>query len=306
MHEQAFYDATTGTLTYVAFHPHTRDAVVIDPVLDYDAAASRTFTHSADIVRDFVREQSLRVHYVLETHAHADHLSGAYALKQHWPEAHVTIGHNIAAVQRLFKELFELPSVFPTDGSQFDRLVSDGDVLDAGSIRIEVLETPGHTPACVSYKIDDALFVGDALFMPDTGTGRCDFPGGSARDLYRSIMGRIYTQAPQTRTLVGHDYRPGRDWRYCATVAEQRERNVAVRHSTTEEQFVSYREGRDRSLDTPKLFYQSLQVNIDAGRLPAPQGNRIRYFKIPVNAFLPKQISDAPTFTPVRAPAWRS
>ncbi|RMG20949.1 MAG: MBL fold metallo-hydrolase [Deltaproteobacteria bacterium] len=286
---EAFFDTRTYTLTYVVWDPETRDAVVIDSVLDYDPAASKTFTESLEKVVSFLREKELKVHLLLETHAHADHLSGSQQLKKLYPEAKVAIGRNITKVQETFKEIFDLPDEFPTDGSQFDRLLDDGETVQAGSLSFEVLYTPGHTPACSSYRFGDAVFTGDALFMPDYGTGRCDFPGGDARALYRSVTERLYTLPDETRVFVGHDYQPGgRELKYESTIGEEKRSNKQLRAETTEEEFVKFRTERDATLDAPRLLFQSVQVNVDAGRLPRPARNGIRYLKIPINVFRPE------------------
>ncbi len=285
---KTFYDKRTFTLTYVVYDPSSRDAVVIDPVLDYEPASSKTWTESVDAVIDFVNKEKLRVRFVMETHAHADHLSGAQRIKDACPNVRLAIGARITEVQKVFKKVFDLPDAFPTDGSQFDVLLQDGSKLEAGSLRVETMFTPGHTPACATYKIGDAIFTGDAIFMPDGGTGRCDFPGGSATDLYRSITQRIFALPDNTRMFVGHDYQPGgRELAYETTVGAQKEGNVALRASTTEADFVSFREKRDATLNAPKLLFQSVQVNVDAGRLPSANSNEIRYLKIPLNAFRP-------------------
>jgi glyoxylase-like metal-dependent hydrolase (beta-lactamase superfamily II) len=285
---KAFYDSVTNTLTYVVHDPATRDAVVIDPVLGYDPAASTTDTSAVDDVLRFVERAGLRVHYILETHAHADHLSGSQTLKKHLPQARLAIGARITQVQAVFKQAFDLPDEFETDGRQFDRLLQDGETVQAGSIAVEVLGTPGHTPACVTYRIGERLFTGDALFMPDFGTGRCDFPAGSARDLYRSIQ-RLYALPEETRVYVGHDYQPGgRELRYETTIGESRRSNVQLPADRDEEAFVQFRTERDRKLSAPKLLFQSVQVNIAAGRLPSPERNQVRYLKVPINLFRPQ------------------
>lgn len=289
MQVKTFYDPRTSTLTYVVYDPDTRDAAVLDPVLDFDAAAGSTWTESAEKVIQFLNENQLELHWALETHAHADHLSGSPVLKEACPAVQVAIGSRITAVQETFKSIFNLPEEFETDGSQFDRLLGDGEVLEAGSLRFETMFTPGHTPACASYKIGDALFTGDALFMPDSGTGRCDFPGGSARDLYHSVQRRIYAQPDETRIFVGHDYQPGgRELCYQTTVAAEKEGNVALRAGTSEAEFIRFREQRDATLAAPKLLFHSVQVNVDAGRLPRPEGE-YAYLKIPLNAFERKE-----------------
>lgn len=278
-----FFDKNTWTLTYVVWDESTRDAVVIDPVLDYDQAASKVSEESARQVIDFLRAERLELHYILETHAHADHLSGSQVIKREFPSARIAIGANIKKVQEVFKGVFGLPEDFKTDGSQFDRLLQDGEEVQAGAVRIKVIFTPGHTPACASYYIDGNVFVGDALFMPDYGTGRCDFPEGSAVSLYHSVHGRLYELPEETKVFTGHDYLPnGRPLRFMATIAEEKKDNIQLKSKTTQEEFVHFRAERDRTLAAPKLLLPSIQVNIDAGRLPAPDRNGKRYLKIPV------------------------
>lgn len=284
MQIKEFYDTRTNTLTYVVFDAQTKDAVVIDPVLDYDAASSRIWRESVDVVLEYLKANALTLHYIMETHAHADHLSGAQLLKKAYPEAKLAIGERITQVQRIFKEVFELPPDFPVDGSQFDLLLKEGQVLEAGSLRFKVLFTPGHTPACASYLIEDAVFTGDALFMPDSGTGRCDFPGGSAEALYHSIHETIYGLGDDIKVYVGHDYQPqGRELQFMATVKAHKEGNVALPHARDEADFIQWRTARDKTLNAPKLLFQSVQVNVDAGHLP-----KTRYLKIPLNAFRPE------------------
>ncbi len=292
MQIEALYDDRTSTLTYVVWDPDTRDAVIIDPVLDYEPKASKIWDESVQRVLALVEEKELSVHYVLETHAHADHLSGSQLLKDALPEARTAIGEDIREVQALFKEVFGLPDDFPTDGRQFDELVREGETVRAGSLEIEVVKTPGHTPACVSYLIGDALFTGDALFMPDSGTGRCDFPGGSAEDMYDSIQ-KVYALPDDTRIFVGHDYQPGgREVRWETTVAEQKAENIQIREDTTREEYVQMRTTRDATLEAPQLLLQSVQVNIDAGNLPeAAEGGR-QYLRIPINVFKPEVEKD--------------
>lgn len=285
-----FFDNRTWTLTYVVWDPETRDAVVIDPVLDYEPAASKTWTESAKKVIDFIKERDLTLHYIMETHAHADHLSGSKIFKAAFPDAKLAIGKRITEVQSLFKNVFDLPEDFPTDGRQFDVLLDEGDTLEAGSLKFETIFTPGHTPACATYKIDGNAFAGDAIFMPDMGTGRCDFPGGSATDLYHSVHEKIYNLPEDTKIWVGHDYQPGgRDLECVATVAEHKANNVALTDDMTEKEFVEWREARDATLAAPTLLFQSVQVNVDAGKLPGPSDNEIRYLKIPINVFKPPQ-----------------
>ena len=278
-----FYDPVTYTLTYVVWDPQTEDAIVIDPVLDYDALSSQTSTARADEVTAFVRAQGLRLRYILETHAHADHLSGSQLLKRRF-EAPIAIGEKITEVQKVFKNVFDLPESFATDGSQFDRLLRDGEVLEAGSLSIEVIATPGHTPACVTYRIDDVIFTGDALFTEDYGTGRCDFPAGSAEALYESVHEKLYHLPDETRVFVGHDYQPnGRELRWQTTIGESKRKNPQLRAETSREEFVAFRTARDETLAAPRLLYPSVQVNIDAGRLPAAHANGKRYLAIPLN-----------------------
>lgn len=284
-----FFDTRTFTLTYVVYDEATRDAIVIDPVLDYDPVGSRVWTESVDQVIRFLQEENLKLHYVMETHAHADHLSGAQMLKEAFPDAKTAIGERITVVQETFKNYFNLPDDFPTDGSQFDRLLKDGETLEAGSLRIEVIFTPGHTPACATYKIGDALFTGDTMFMPDMGTGRCDFPAGSAHDLYNSITRKLYTMPDETRMFVGHDYQPGgRELAFETTVGEQKRSNVQLRDGMSEAEFTRFRSERDKELAAPKLLFQSVQINIDAGAMPDPAENDKRYLKIPLNVFRPE------------------
>jgi glyoxylase-like metal-dependent hydrolase (beta-lactamase superfamily II) len=283
MQVQQFFDVATSTLTYVVYDATTRDAVVIDSVLDYDPAASQTSTGSLEKVAAFVDDRALRVHYALETHAHADHISGAQYLRRRF-DAKVAIGERIREVQSVFKALFDLPTAFSTDGAQFDRLLADGDVLRAGSLALAVIATPGHTPACVSYKIDDAVFTGDALFIEDYGTGRCDFPRGSASDLYTSVHGRLYALPDATRVCVGHDYQPGRrSLRYETTIGKSKHENIQLRATTTMDAFITLRTARDATLAPPRLLLPSVQINIAAGRLPAPHANGRRYLSIPLN-----------------------
>lgn len=280
---ESFYHPATSTMTYVVFDPKSRDAVVIDPVLDYDPLASATTTGSLEELGAFVTKHGLRLHYVLETHVHADHLSGSQYLKRRF-DARVGIGARVCEVQRIFRDVFDLPATFPVDGSQFDQLFEDGERIVAGTLMFEVIATPGHTPACVSYKIDDAVFTGDALFIEDSGTGRCDFPSGSAATLYTSVHDRLYALPDATRVFVGHDYPPnGRELRHETSIGISKEKNVQLRASTTREEFVQLRTARDATLTAPQLLYPSVQVNIDAGCLPKPHANGLRYLRIPLN-----------------------
>lgn len=283
MNIHSFFDPATFTLTYVVFDPDSRDAVVIDPVLDFDPLSAQTSLASVQRIAAFLQEQQLTLRHVLETHAHADHLTGAQYLKRRFG-ASVVIGARITEVQATFKQVFDLPASFAADGHQFDRLLTDGEGLHAGSLRIEAIGTPGHTPACLTYKIGDALFTGDALFIEDYGTGRCDFPRGSAEELFESVHDKLYRQPDHLRVFVGHDYQPGgRALRYETTIGVSKRHNVQLRAETTKEQFVSFRAARDKILTAPRLLFPSVQVNIDAGRLPPAHENGTRYLQIPIN-----------------------
>ena len=289
MEIKTFFDKRTYTLTYVVVDSETRDAVIIDPVLDYDPAAAKTWTESVDDVLAYTKDQNLNVRYVLETHAHADHLSGSQRVKTAYPDAILAIGSKITTVQEAFKTVFDLPADFPTDGRQFDRLLADGETFEAGSLVFRTIHTPGHTPACVTYQVGDAVFTGDAVFMPDQGTGRCDFPGGSSTDLYHSVAKRLYELPPETRVFVGHDYQPGgRELAFESTIGEQMEKNVQLPAGKREADFVRSRDARDATLGAPKLLFQSVQVNVDAGTLPTAHDNGIAYLKIPLNVFRPE------------------
>lgn len=278
-----FFDKATWTLTYVVYDKATKDAVILDPVWDYDPAASKMSTSSVDEVLNFVRAENLKVHYILETHAHADHVSGSQVLKKHLPSAKVGIGARITEVQKVFKGVFNLSDDFKTDGSQFDLLLEEGKDLVAGSLHIQTLYTPGHTPACASYVIGEAVFTGDALFMPDYGTGRCDFPAGSAEDLYTSVHEKLYKLPDHYRVFVGHDYLPGgRPLAFESTIGEEKAKNIQLKVETPRSQFVEFRKTRDKSLAAPRLLLPSVQVNIDAGVLPKAEGNGQKYLKIPV------------------------
>lgn len=277
------FDTETCSLTYIVWDPQSLDAVVIDPVLDYDPVASSIGEESVQRVVQWVKQKQLKVHYLLETHAHADHLSGAQWVKKFLGPIPVAIGARIREVQQAFKGVYDLATEFPTDGRQFDRLLQDGERLEAGTLNLEVIYTPGHTPACCSYHIEDAVFTGDALFMPDYGTGRCDFPAGSAADLYRSITQRLYTLPPQTRVFTGHDYMPnGRPLRFQSTIAEERASNIQLRDGQSEAEYVRFRTERDKTLKPPKLLYPSVQVNVAAGTLPSANPRGQRFLKIPL------------------------
>jgi glyoxylase-like metal-dependent hydrolase (beta-lactamase superfamily II) len=278
----SFYDPVTFTFTYVAFDRDGGRAVVIDPVLDYDPASARTATTSADRVLEFVRARRLGVDWILETHAHADHLTAAAYLRR-ITGARVAIGRGITEVQSRFKALFGLESEFATDGSQFDRLLAEGDSFAVGALEVRVLATPGHTDDSLTYVIGDAAFVGDTVFAPETGTARADFPGGDARKLYRSIR-KLFELPEDTRLFLCHDYPPAERAAHAqSSLADQRERNVHLRGNTDEDAYVKLRTDRDAGLAVPKLILPALQVNIRAGELPPSDANGIRYLRLPLN-----------------------
>ncbi len=278
-----FFDPATSTYSYVVRDPASQSCVIIDSVLDYDPASGRTSTQSAEDIVAFVREQQLTVEWLLETHVHADHLSAAPYLKQQLG-GQLAIGTKITTVQKVFGEIFNAEPQFATDGSQFDHLLSEGDRLAFGGLSVQVMHTPGHTPACLSYVIGDAVFVGDTLFMPDYGTARCDFPGGDAATLYASIQ-RLFELPDAMRVFLCHDYKaPGRE-DYCneSTIAAERQHNIHVREGISAEEFVAMRSARDATLDMPTLILPSVQVNMRAGELPPAESNGVRYLKIPLN-----------------------
>ena len=282
-HVKAFFDETTFTVSYVVSDPATKRAAIIDPVLDYDPASGRTSTSSSDAVIAYVNEAGLNIDWILETHVHADHLSSAAYLQEQLG-GQIAIGADVTIVQATFKSVFNIKDL-QLDGSQFDHLFTDGDAFDIGNIAARIIATPGHTPACVTYVIGDNAFIGDTLFMPDFGTARTDFPGGSAAQLYDSIQ-KIFSLPDDMRLFLCHDYKaPGRDaYAWETTVAKQREGNIFVRESISKDEFVATRESRDSELGMPMLILPSIQVNVRAGRLPDPEDNDIRYLKIPMNA----------------------
>ena len=278
----AFLDEVTNTLTYVVADPETGQCAVIDPVLDYDLTAGRTSTASVDAVIEFIEANKLSLDIVLETHVHADHLSAAPLLKLRL-QARTAIGDHITAIQEVFTGIFNLDDV-ATDGSQFDLLLADGDEFPVGKIQGKVMHTPGHTPACVTFVIGDAVFVGDTLFMPDFGPARCDFPGGDAEALYDSIK-KIFELPDETRLFMCHDYKaPGRDeYAWETSVAEQRKDNIHIHDGISKQEFVDFRTERDSQLGMPKLIIPSIQVNIRAGDMPNPEANGVSYLKVPVD-----------------------
>ncbi len=280
---KTFFDEATFTATHVVYDPGTRRAAILDPVLDFDPAAGRTSHSSLDAVTAFVREQRLSIDWLLETHAHADHLSAAATLRDRLGGT-IAIGRDIVTVQRTFASIFNEPESFARDGSQFGRLFGDGDRFELGTLSAISLHVPGHTPACMAYVIGDAVFVGDTLFMPDYGTARTDFPGGDARTLYRSIR-RLLTLPAETRVFLCHDYKaPGRNaYQWETTIGTQRQHNIHVHEGIGEDEFVAMRTARDATLDVPRLLLPSVQVNIRAGRLPEPEHNGVSYLKLPLN-----------------------
>ncbi len=280
---EAFFDKATWTISYVVYDRPGGTCAVIDSVLDYDPKSGRTRTTSADRLIDFIREKDLKVEWLLETHAHADHLSAAHYLRRK-VGGKIAIGAAIAHVQDVFKGIFNLEPEFRPDGSQFDHLLRDGESFRIGELHAEAMSVPGHTPACMAYKVDDAVFVGDTLFMPDVGTARCDFPGGDAHALYRSVR-KLLELPPQTRLFMCHDYPPqGREPAWETTVAAQRAGNIHIHDGVTEAEFVEMRTRRDATLEMPTLILPSVQVNIRAGELPPAEDNGVSYLKIPVNA----------------------
>lgn len=288
-HIETFYDPNTFTLTYVVYDANSRDAVVIDPVLDYNPIGSKISDESYQKVVDFISDKGLKLHYVLETHAHADHLSASQLFRDEFADVQVAISERIRQVQEVFKGVYNLPDTFVTDGHQFDRLLKDNEEFTAGTLSIRAIPTPGHTPACVSYLIGDAVFTGDALFMPDFGTGRCDFPAGDAKTLYKGVTQNLYRLPDDTRVFVGHDYQPGgREVAWESTIGEEKAKNIQLRADTTEAEFVQFRESKDATLQAPKLIYQSILVNIEAGHLPQQESNGSRYLKIPLNIETPR------------------
>jgi glyoxylase-like metal-dependent hydrolase (beta-lactamase superfamily II) len=280
---KGFFEKRTNSIQYVVADPETKRAAIIDPVLDFDPKSGATATHSADELLAYVEREGYTLEWILDTHPHADHFSAASYLKDR-TGVPTAIGEKVVEVQKLWKGIYNYPDSFPTDGSQWDRLFADGERFKIGNMDVEVLFTPGHTLASIAYFVGDAAFIHDTIFMPDGGTARADFPGGSARVLWSSIQ-RIMALPDDTRLFTGHDYMPGgREPAWESTVAEQRAKNTHLVKARTEEEFVALREKRDRELPMPKLILHSLQVNIRGGRLPEPEDNGKRYLKIPLDA----------------------
>ena len=283
-HVKAFFHEPTFTATYVVSDDQTKRAAIIDSVWDFDQPSGRTSLEAADEIIDYVREAGLTVDWILETHAHADHLSAAHWLRTtRFPSARIGIGEGITTVQKHFRSIFNLGEHFPVDGSQFDHLFRDGEIFAIGTLQARVIAVPGHTSDSNAFLIGDVLFVGDSLFMPDGGTARCDFPGGSAAMLYHSIQ-RLYALPDATRVFVCHDYAPGgREHRCETTIGDEKRDNIHVRANTAEAEFVQKREERDATLAVPKLILPAVQVNIRAGALPAVEANGMRYLKLPID-----------------------
>jgi glyoxylase-like metal-dependent hydrolase (beta-lactamase superfamily II) len=280
---QGFFDKTTSTISYVVTDPGSKACAIVDPVLDFDPASGRTSTTSAEAIAAYVKDHGLRVERILDTHVHADHVTAVPFLKDKLG-GKTGIGSHVTIVQNVFAKIFNTGPEFRRDGSQFDVLIEDGAEIPIGGLIGRAMHTPGHTPACMTYVFGDAAFIGDTLFMPDYGTARCDFPGGDARQLYRSIQ-KILALPPQTRLFLCHDYLPpGReDFRWETTVAEEKAHNIQIHDGVSEDQFVEMRKKRDAALDMPALIIPSVQVNMRAGHLPPPEENGVSYLKVPVN-----------------------
>lgn len=280
---KSFFDLSTNTVSYLVGDPNSNKIAIIDTVLDYDVASGNTSTKSADEIIDYIKFEGMQVEWILESHVHADHLSAAPYIQEELG-GKIGIGDQITVVQDVFGKIFNEGTRFQRDGSQFDALFADGDTIHIGQMRCDILHTPGHTPACLTFLIEDAAFVGDTLFMPDFGTARADFPGGSAETLYNSIQ-KILALPDETRIFVGHDYKaPGRDeFAWETTVGEQKAQNIHIGENKSKDEFVKTRETRDAQLNKPKLIIPSLQVNMRAGNMPEPEDNGVSYLKTPIN-----------------------
>ena len=284
---KTFFDPATWTFTHLIYEAMNTPCIIIDSVLNYDPKSGRTTTHSADEVIQFVKENGLQCQWLLETHAHADHVSAAPYLQKHLG-GKIAIGTHITKIQHVFKEVFHFESSFAVDGSQFDALIKADEILTFGNLECKALFVPGHTPACMAYQVGDAIFVGDTLFMPDVGTARCDFPGGNAEHLYQSIQ-KILSNPPETRLFMCHDYPPeNRPIAHCTTVSEQKLHNIHVHDGVSCEAFVAMRTKRDQTLEMPVLILPSIQINIRAGHFPPPEENGVSYLKIPLNQLYKK------------------
>lgn len=286
-HVTPFFHEDSCTWSYIARDPNSKSAAIVDPVLDFDPKAGTTRTNSASAILDFVRREGLQVEWILETHAHADHLSAGHWLKEQLTGARLAVGEGIREVQKTFCPIFNLGEHFPVDGSQFDHLFANGERFNIGTMGAQVLALPGHTSDSVGYRMGDAVFVGDSIFMPDGGTARCDFPGGDAAVLFRSIRENLFTLPAETRVYVCHDYAPGgREYACETTIGEQMRHNIHIHDNVTEKEFIQMREARDSTLAMPTLILPSVQVNIRGGRLPDPETNGISYLRLPLNQFM--------------------
>lgn len=279
---QPFFHKATNTVCYLVSCPATKKAIVFDTVLDYDPISHQTSTEHIDLVSNYIHENELDLVYIIDTHVHADHLTGSKIFKERFPRAHNCIGYNVVIIQEAFKKILNLEDL-KTDGSQFDLLIRDNDHLTVGSLTLRAIYTPGHTPACMTYVIGDAVFTGDTIFMPDFGTARCDFPGGSAETLFDSAQ-KLFELNEDFRLFVGHDYgTDGREVAWETTIGDEKRGNTHLNTSTSKESFVKWRQERDATLQLPRLIMQSLQVNLRAGNMPEPEENGVSYFKLPVN-----------------------
>lgn len=280
---ESFFETITSTLTYVCYFEGQPEALIVDSVWDYNPASGKLSDPSYQKLKAFLKEKKLKPIANLETHVHADHVTAAQLLKTDWPEIPTIIGKRIGEVQKLFKEIFQFGDWMKTDGSQFQHLMGDGDHIEIGPFSIKATSAPGHTPVCTIYNVNGSLFLGDVLFMPDFGTGRCDFPKGSATEMYHSVHEKLYSMGDDLIFYTGHDYQPGgRALRYSCSIGESKEKNIHLNSSTSLEQFVEFRNSRDKTLDAPKLLLPSLQINMNAGVLPPPEKNGQRFLKIPL------------------------
>ncbi|PCJ50693.1 MAG: MBL fold metallo-hydrolase [Gammaproteobacteria bacterium] len=283
MEIKTFYHKDTNTFSYIVYEPTTKDAVIFDCVLDYHKASSTISYDSVEEVIDFLQQQQLVLHYIIESHIHADHLSAAQYLKSKYPLAKTAVSTQITLVQETFSKIYNFADM-SVDGSQFDSLFADGDIIEAGKLTLNIMHTPGHTPTCMSVLIEDCLFTGDSLFIPDFGTGRCDFPNGSAEQLYSSVSEKLYTLPDKTRVFVGHDYQPGgRELRSETSILESKKHNIQLTEQTSREEFVDFRTARDKLLSAPTLLLPSIQINMQAGLLPIAEDNEVSYLKIPLS-----------------------
>ncbi|MBT7609956.1 MAG: MBL fold metallo-hydrolase [Bacteriovoracaceae bacterium] len=282
MEVKTFFHQDTFTFSYIAYDKSSKDAVLIDPVMDYDPYSSKISYEFADELLNFIMKERLILHWIIETHIHADHITSSQYINNKFLNAKTAVSSGVLKVQDTFSHLYNLKEM-KTDGSQFDRLFEDGETVDVGSLKLEFIHSPGHTPSCMCILIGDVLFSGDSLFIPDFGTGRCDFPDGSASDLYDTISKKLYTLPDSTKVYVGHDYQPGgRKLRYETSILESKRENVQLSAETKKEEFIEFRSSRDKLLKVPKLLFTSVQINIQAGLLPEPEDNRTSYLKIPI------------------------